>query len=68
MSAFFPGLTLQGNFFTIYSYAQVLDKQGEVQSEAVTKTLVEVEQDPSVTTYPPKYQVKKLYTEPVAMP
>lgn len=65
LSAFFPGLTFQGNFFTIYAYAQALDKNGEVQSEALTKTLVEVEQDPTVTTYPPTYKIKKLYTEPV---
>lgn len=64
ISALLPGVSTKSSHFMIYACAQTLDKQGQVQSEALTKTLVEVEQDP---TAPTTYKVKKLYTEPVRM-
>jgi Tfp pilus assembly protein PilX len=72
LSAFFPGLTLCSNFFTIYAYAQALDKTGNIDSEALTKTLVEVEivtpaTSSNGTTTPATYRVKKLYTQPIPM-
>lgn len=63
-SALLPAVSTKSSQFMIYACAQTLDKQGQVQSEALTKTLVEVEQDP---TAPTTYKVKKLYTEPVRM-
>ena len=42
-SALIPAVTTRSSFFTIYAYAQALDKQGNIDSEVLTKTLVEVE-------------------------
>jgi len=67
LSSLFPGATTQSRFFTIYAYAQALDKAGTPDSEAVTKTLVEVEEQTPVTV-PPTYKVKKLYTQPISVP
>jgi hypothetical protein len=68
LSAFFPGLTTCSNFFTIYAYAQALDTQQNIESEALTKTLVEVEiTTPATATTPAEYKVKKLYTQPIPM-
>jgi hypothetical protein len=67
LSSLFPGATTQSRFFTIYAFAQALDKLGQIDGEAVTKTLVEVEEQTPVTT-PPTYKVKKLYTQPIAVP
>jgi len=68
LSAFFPGLTLCSNFFTIYAYAQSLDSQGNIDSEALTKTLVEVEiTTPATATDPAIYKVKKLFTQPIPL-
>jgi Tfp pilus assembly protein PilX len=77
LSAFFPGLTLQSNFFTIYAYAQAgrenpTTNQFEVDSEALTKTLVEVEITTPATsngtsTTPAQYKVKKLYTQTIPL-
>ncbi len=64
LSAFFPGATTQSRFFTIYAFAQALDRQGLPDSEAVTKTLVEVVEDTSTT--PSTYTVIKLYTQKIA--
>ena len=66
LSSLFPGATTQSRFFTIYAYAQALDRQGQPDSEAVTKTLVEVEEQTPVTT-PTTYKVKKLYTQPISV-
>ena len=66
LSSLFPGATTQSRFFTIYAFAQALDRQGLPDSEAVTKTLVEVEEQTPVTT-PPTYKVKKLYTQPISV-
>ena len=49
----------------IYAYAQALDNQQNIDSEALTKTLVEVESDTSTT--PSTYKVKKLYTQPIPL-
>jgi hypothetical protein len=68
LSAFFPGLTTCSNFFTIYAYAQALDKQGAIDSESLTKTLVEVEiTTPATATAPAEYKVKKLYSQNLPM-
>jgi hypothetical protein len=68
LAAFFPGLTTCSNFFTIYAYAQALDKSGNVDSEALTKTLVEVEiSTPATATTSAIYKVKKLYTQSIPM-
>ena len=64
-SALIPAVTTRSSFFTIYAYAQALDKAGNVDSEALTKTLVEVESDTSTT--PTTYKVKKLYTQPILL-
>jgi hypothetical protein len=77
LSALFPGATTQSRFFTIYVYAQAGQLQNKNQpesasnpfifdSEAVTKALVEVEEQTPVTT-PPTYKVKKLYTQPISV-
>ena len=77
LSSLFPGATTQSRFFTIYAYAQAGQLQNKNQpesatnpfipdSEAVTKTLVEVEEQTPVTT-PPTYKVKKLYTQPISV-
>ena len=62
-SALIPAVTTRSSFFTIYAYAQALDNQQNIDSEALTKTLVEVESDTSTT--PTTYKVKKLYTQPI---
>jgi hypothetical protein len=72
LTPFFPGVTTRSNFFTIYAYAQALDKQGNIDSEALTKTLVEAEVIPpstssNGTTTPATYKVKKLYTQPIPL-
>jgi hypothetical protein len=68
LAAFFPGLTTCSNFFTIYAYAQALDKSGNVDSEALTKTLVEVEiTTPATAASGAVYKVKKLYTQSIPM-
>jgi hypothetical protein len=73
LSAFFPGLTTCSNFFTIYAYAQAgrvnsTTNQFEIDSETLTKTLVEVEiTTPATATTPAQYKVKKLYTQPIPM-
>ncbi len=79
LSAFFPGLTTCSNFFTIYAYAQAGQLQNKNQpesasnpfiadSEALTKTLVEVEiTTPATETTPAQYKVKKLYTQPIPL-
>ena len=64
-SALIPAVTTRSSFFTIYAYAQALDKSLNVDSEALTKTLVEVQSDTSTT--PTTYKVKKLYTQPILM-
>jgi hypothetical protein len=64
-SALIPAVTTRSSFFTIYAYAQALDKSGNVDSEALTKTLVEVESDTSTT--PTTYKVKKLYSQTIPM-
>ena len=65
LSAFFPGATTQSRHFTIYAYAQALDQQRNIESDRVTKTLVEVEEVEPATN-PPTYKVKKLYTQQIA--
>jgi hypothetical protein len=68
LSAFFPGLTTCSNFFTVYAFAQALDKLGNIDSEALTKTLVEVEiTAPATATTAAQYKVKKLYTQPIPL-
>jgi hypothetical protein len=68
LSPFFPGATTCSNFFTVYAYAQALDKLGNIDSEALTKTLVEVEiTTPATATTPAVYKVKKLYTQPIPL-
>jgi len=69
LSSLFPGATTQSRFFTIYAYAQAgrtnpSTNQFEVDSEQVTKTLVEVEEQAPATN-PPTYKVKKLYSQPI---
>jgi len=58
-SALIPAVTTRSSFFTIYAYAQALDKSGNVDSEHLTKTLVEVQYNSG------NYSVKKLYTQPI---
>jgi Tfp pilus assembly protein PilX len=79
LSAFFPGLTTCSNFFTIYAYAQAGQLKDKNQpesasnpfvsdSEALTKSLVEVEiTTPATATAPAQYKVKKLYTQPIPL-
>jgi hypothetical protein len=79
LSAFFPGLTTCSNFFTIYAYAQAGQLQNKTQpesssnpfvvdSEVLTKTLVEVEiTTPATATAPAEYKVKKLYSQNLPM-
>ncbi|MCX6964530.1 MAG: hypothetical protein NTW41_04170 [Verrucomicrobia bacterium] len=64
-SALIPAVTTRSSCFMIYAYAQALDNQGNIDSEALTKTLVEVQYDSSTT--PPSYKVKKLYTQPIPL-
>ncbi len=56
-SALIPAVTTRSSFFSIYAYAQALDKNQVVESEALTKTLVEVQYNSG------NYTVKKLYTQ-----
>jgi hypothetical protein len=68
LAAFFPGLTVCSNFFTIYAYAQALDKAGNPDSEHLTKTLVEVEiTTPATETSVAVYKVKSLYAQSIPM-
>ena len=72
LSPFFPGATTCSNFFTIYAYAQTLDKQGAIDSEVLTKSLVEVEiitpaTSNGTSTTPAQYKVKKLYTQAIPL-
>jgi hypothetical protein len=68
LAAFFPGLTTCSNFFTIFAYAQALDKSGNVDSEHLTKTLVEVEiTTPATAANAAVYKVKSLYTQSIPM-
>ncbi len=64
-SAIIPAVTTRSSHFTIYAYAQALDNQGNIDGEALTKTMVEVQYDSSTT--PPSYKVKKLYTQPIPL-
>ncbi len=67
-SALIPAVTTRSSFFTIYAYAQALDKQGITDSEVLTKALVEVEITQAATaSSPATYKVKKLYTQPIPM-
>jgi hypothetical protein len=72
LSPFFPGATTCSNFFTIYAFAQALDKQGAIDSEVLTKSLVEVEiitpaTSNGTSTTPAQYKVKKLYTQTIPL-
>ena len=72
LSPFFPGATTCSNFFTIYAYAQALDKQGSIDSEVLIKSLVEVEiitpaTSNGTSTTPAQYKVKKLYTQAIPL-
>ena len=73
-SALIPAVTTRSSCFMIYAYAQAGQLQDKnqpesatnpfiIDSEALTKTLVEVQYDSSTT--PPSYKVKKLYTQPI---
>lgn len=64
-SALIPAVTTRSSFFMIYAYAQALDRQGNIDSEALTKTLAEVQYNSSTT--PPTYTVKKLYTQAIPL-
>ena len=67
-SALIPAVTTRSSFFTIYAYAQALDKAGNVDSEHLTKTLVEVEiTTPATETSAAVYKVKSLYTQSIPM-
>ena len=61
LSAIIPGLTTCSTFFTIYAYAESLDKQGNIESQHLTKTLVEVKENSG------NYTVKFLYTQNIPM-
>ena len=66
-SALIPAVTTRSSFFTIYAYAQAgseINGAFVPDSEALTKTLVEVEiTTPATATTPAEYKVKKLYTQ-----
>jgi hypothetical protein len=80
-SALIPAVSTRSSFFTIYAYAQAGQLQNKTQpesannpfiidSEALSKTLVEVEiattaTSNGTTTTPAQYKVKKLYTQPI---
>ena len=78
-SALIPAVTTRSSFFTIYAYAQAGQLQNKnqpesatnpfvVDSEDLTKTLVEVEiATPATATTPAQYKVKKLYTQPIPL-
>jgi len=63
LGSLFPGATTQSRFFTIYAYAQALDKNGSANAESVVKTLVEVVEDSTAT--PSTFKVKKLYEQQI---
>ena len=60
-SALIPAVTTRSSFFTIYAYAQALDRNQNIDSEFLTKTLVEVQYNSG------NYSVKKLYTQPIPL-
>ena len=60
-SALLPAVSTRSSFFTIYAYAQALDKSGNIDSEALSKTLVEVQFNAG------NYTVKKIYTQPIQL-
>jgi hypothetical protein len=60
-SALIPAVTTRSSHFTIYAYAQALDNQGNIDGEALTKTMVEVQYNSG------NYSVKKLYTQPIPL-
>jgi hypothetical protein len=64
-SALIPAVTTRSSCFMIYAYAQALVNQTNIDSEALTKTMVEVQYDSSTT--PPSYKVKKLYTQSIPL-
>ena len=64
-SALIPAVSTRSSFFTIYAYAQALDNQQNIDSEHLTKTLVEVEV--TTATTPAQYKVKKLYSQTIPM-
>lgn len=70
-SALIPAVTTRSSLFTIYAYAQAgrvnsTTNQFEIDSEALTKTLVEVEIAVTANaTTQAQYKVKKLYTQPI---
>ncbi len=64
-SALLPAVTTRSSHFMIYAYAQALDRSGIIDSEALTKTLVEVQYNS--TTTPPSYTVKKIYAQNIPL-
>jgi hypothetical protein len=60
-SALIPAVTTRSSCFMVYAYAQALDKTGNIDSEALTKTMVEVQYNAG------NYTVKKLYTQPIPL-
>ena len=60
-SALIPAVTTRSSFFTIYAYAQALDRNQNIDSEFLTKTLMEVQYNSG------NYSVKKLYTQPIPL-
>ena len=67
-SAWIPAVKTCSSFFTIYAYAQALDQSGNIGSESLTKTLVEVDIETLATaTTPAVYKVKKLYAQNIPL-
>lgn len=67
-SALLPDVSTKSTLFAVYAVAQTGREQNGSflpDGEAFTKTLVEVDQDLTQPGYPPRYKVKKLYTQPV---
>jgi hypothetical protein len=65
-SALIPAVTTRSSFFMIYAYAQAgrvnsTTNQFEIDSEALTKTMVEVQYNAG------NYTVKKLYSQPIPL-
>lgn len=65
-SALIPAVTTRSSFFSIYAYAQAgrvnsTTNQFEIDSEALTKTMVEVQYNSG------NYTVKKLYTQSIPL-
>jgi hypothetical protein len=60
-SALIPAVTTRSSCFMVYAYAQALDKTGNIDSEALTKTMVEVQYNAG------NYTVKKLYSQPIPL-